>query len=167
MPRRKGSALTDASMDLRELSDAYVMRLHLPGRDIKLVEVSVTDGRILKITAPTSGKLGPYEQSVTLDGLAPDAKPEIEKRPEKNLVIIRISKTPPEKKPAAEGAALPTEELPASTDPWDIRMLEHMRRMGKEMDDMLHQYADEAPHHPSSQHWFDHSSCILERIVHA
>ena len=37
MPGRKGSALADASMDLREQSDCYVMRLHLPERDINLV----------------------------------------------------------------------------------------------------------------------------------
>lgn len=158
MPGRKGSAMADASMDLREQSDCYVLRLHLPERDIKLVEVSISDGRVLRITAPASGALGAYEQSVTLEGLVPDAKPEVEKRPDEGLVIVRISKTPSEKKPAPEAAAPPAKELPASTDPWDVRMLEHMRRMGREMDDMLHQQADEMSHRHGGPHWMDRSS---------
>lgn len=158
MPGRKGSALADASMDLREQSDSYVMRLHLPERDVKLVEASIADGRILKVTAPASGTLGAYEQSVTLEGLIPSAKPEIEKRPDEGLVIIRIAKTPTEKKPAPEAASPPAKELPASTDPWDVRMLEHMRRMGHEMDQMFDENTDQTSHHHGGRHWFDRSS---------
>jgi len=158
MPGRKGSVIADASMDLREQSDCYVMRLHFPERDIKLVEVSITDGRTLKVTAPPSDTLGAYEQSIALEGLIPSAKPEIEKRPDEGLVIIRISKTPSDKKPAPETAATPTKELPASTDPWDVRMLEHMRRMGHEMDEMFHENADKTTQHPSGMHWLDRSS---------
>lgn len=158
MPGRKGSALADASMDLREQNDSYVMRLHLPERDVKSVEASIIDGKVLRVTAPASGAMGAYEQSVTLEGLVADAKPEIEKQPDEGLVIIRISKTPSKKKPTPETTAPSTKELPASTDPWDVRMLEHMRRMGREMDDMLHEYADETPHHPGGRHWFDNRS---------
>ena len=158
MPGRKGSAMADASMDLREQNDCYVMRLHLPGRDIKLVEVNISDGRVLRVSAPASDKLGAYEQSVTLEGLNTDAKPEIEKRADQGLVIIRISKTPSVKKSAPEATAPPAKELPASTDPWDVRMLEHMRRMGREMDDMLHEQADDMPRGPGGPHWMDRSS---------
>lgn len=158
MPGSKSSTLADASMDLREQNDSYVMRLHLPERDVKSVEASIIDGKVLRVTAPASGAMGAYEQSVTLEGLVADAKPEIEKQPDEGLVIIRISKTPSEKKPTPEATAPSTKELPASTDPWDVRMLEHMRRMGREMDDMLHKYADETPHHPGDRHWFDSRS---------
>ena len=158
MPGRKGSALADASMDLREQSDSYVMRLHLPERDINLVEVGIADGRNLRVTAPASGTLSAYEQNITLEEVTPGAKPEVEKRPDSGLVIIRISKTPSEKKPTPEAATPPTKELPASTDPWDVRMLEHMRRMGREMDNMLHENADEKTQHPGDKHGIDQSS---------
>ena len=158
MPGRKGSALADASMDLREQSDSYVMRLHLPERDINLVEVSLADGRNLRVTAPASGTLSAYEQNITLEEVTPGAKPEVEKRPDSGLVIIRVSKTPSDKKPTPEAATPPTKELPASTDPWDVRMLEHMRRMGREMDNMLHENADEKTQHPGGKHGVDQSS---------
>ena len=158
MPGRKGSALADASMDLREQSDSYVMRLHLPERDINLVEVGIADGRNLRVTAPASGTLSAYEQNITLEEVTPGAKPEVEKRPDSGLVIIRISKTPSEKKPTPDAAAPPTKELPASTDPWDARMLEHMRRMGREMDNMLHDNTDETTQHPGGKHGIDQSS---------
>jgi len=158
MPGRKGSALADASMDLREQSDSYVMRLHLPERDINLVEVGIADGRNLRVTAPASGALSAYEQNITLEEVTPGAKPEVEKRPDSGLVIIRVSKTTSEKKPTPEAAAPPTKELPASTDPWDVRMLEHMRRMSREMDDMLHEKADETSRRPGGPHWLDRSS---------
>jgi HSP20 family molecular chaperone IbpA len=158
MPGSKGAELTDASMDLREQNDSYVMRLHLPERDIKSVEVNITDGRVLRVSAPASGAAGAYEQSVTLDMLVPGAKPEIEKRPDEGLVIIRIAKTPSEKKPTPEEATPSAKDLPESTDPWDVRMIEHMRRMGREMDDMFHEKADETPHRHDSRHWFDRRS---------
>jgi HSP20 family protein len=150
MPGRKGSAMADASMDLREQSDSYVMRLHLPERDINLVEVGIADGRNLRVTAPASGTLGAYEQNITLEEVTPGAKPEVEKRPNSGLVIIRISKTPSEKKPAPEANATPGKELPAATDPWDVRMLEHMKRMGRDMDNMID--------HTGAKHWLDRSS---------
>jgi len=158
MPGSKGSAAADASMDLREQNNSYVMRLHLPERDVKSVEASIIDGKVLRVTAPASGAMGGYEQSVVLEGLVADAKPEIERQPDAGLVIIRIAKTPSEKKPAPETATQPAQELPASTDPWDVRMLEHMRRMGREMDDMLHEKADEKLHHHGGKHWFGRSS---------
>lgn len=158
MPGRKGSALADASMDLREQSDSYIMRLHLPERDVKLVEANIIDGKILRVTAPASGTMGAYEQSVTLEGLVADAKPEIERQPDAGLVIVRIAKTPTEKKPAPEDATPPAKELPASTDPWDVRMLEHMRRMGHEMDQMFDENTDQTPHRHGGRHGFDRSS---------
>lgn len=158
MPGSKDSARADASMDLREQNDSYVMRLHLPERDIKSVEANITDGRVLRVTAPASGTTGAYEQSVTLDMLAAGAKPEIEKRPDENLVIIRIAKTPSEKKTTSEEATSSAKDLPESNDPWDVRMLEHMRRMGREMDEMFHDKADESTHLHDSRHWFDRGS---------
>ena len=158
MPGRKGWNMAEASMDLREQNDCYVMRLHLPERDIEQVTVDITDGRVLRVSAPASDKLGAYEQSVTLEGLASDAKAEIDRRQDKGLVIVRVSKTTTEKKPAPDAAAPPTKELPASNDPWDLRMLEHMRRMGREMDKMLHEQSDEISRGPSGPHWLGRSS---------
>ena len=158
MPGSKGAELADASMDLREQNDSYVMRLHLPERDIKSVEVNITDGRVLRVSAPASGAAGAYEQSVTLDMLVPGAKPEIEKRPDEGLVIIRIAKTPSEKKTTPEEATPPAKDLPESIDPWDMRMIEHMRRMSRKMDDMFHEKADETSHRHDSRHWFDRRS---------
>lgn len=153
-----GKPLADASMDLREQNDSYVLRLHFPDRDINLVEASITDGRNLRVTAPASGTLGAYEQNITLEDVTPGAKPEVEKRPDSGLVIIRISKTPSAKKPAPEANTTPGKELPAATDPWDVRMLEHMKRMSHEMDDMLHENADDMMEHPGAKHWLDRSS---------
>lgn len=158
LPGNKDSAQADASMDLREQNDSYVMRLHLPERDIKAVEVNITDGRVLRVSAPASDTVGAYEQSVTLDMLVAGAKPEIEKRPDENLVIIRIAKTPSAKKSAPEEATPPAKDLPESSDPWDVQMLEHMRRMGREMDDMFHEKADETSHRHNGRHWFDRRS---------
>lgn len=158
MPKRKGSATVGATMNLSDQGDCYVIRLHLPDRDIKLVEADIVDGRMLRVTSPASETLGAYEQSLTLESLTPDAKPEVEKRPDQGLVIIRISKTSSEKKPAPEASAPPVKELPESTDPWDLRMLEHMRRMGREMDKMFHEQADEMSRGPGGPHWLYRSS---------
>jgi HSP20 family molecular chaperone IbpA len=153
-----GKPLADASMDLREQSDSYVLRLHFPDRDINLVEVGIADGKNLRVTAPASGTLGAYEQNITLEDVTPGAKPEVEKRPDSGLVIIRIPKTPSDKKPAPKANTAPGKELPAATDPWDVRMLEHMKRMSHEMDDMLHENADDMMDHPGAKHWLDRSS---------
>lgn len=153
-----GKPLADASMDLREQSDSYVLRLHFPDRDINLVEVGIADGKNLRVTAPASGTLGAYEQNITLEDVTPGAKPEVEKRPDSGLVIIRVSKNPSEKKTAPEANTAPGKELPAATDPWDVRMLEHMKRMSQDMDDMLHEHADDMMDHPGTKHWLDRSS---------
>ena len=153
-----GKPLADASMDLREQSDTYVLRLHFPDRDIDLVEVGIADGRNLRVTAPASGTLGAYEQNITLEEVTPGAKPEVEKRPDSGLVIIRISKTPSAKKTAPEANTTPSKELPGATDPWDVRMLEHMKRMSQDMDDMLHENADDMMDHPNTKRWIDRSS---------
>ena len=158
MLKRKGVSMAGASMDLRDQGDCYVMRLHLPERDIQLVEATIIDGRILRVTSPDSDALGAYEQSVTLEGLVAEAKPEIEKQPDRKLVIIRIAKNPADKKSSPESNAVPPRELPESTDPWDLRMLEHMRRMGREMDKMFHEQADEMSRGTRGPHWMDHSS---------
>ena len=153
-----GKPLADASMDLREQSDSYVLRLHFPDRDINLVEAGLSDGRNLHVTAPASGTLGAYEQNIILEEVAPGAKPELEKQPDSGLVIIRVSKTPSDKKPAPEANSMPGKELPAASDPWDVRMIEHMKRMGQDMDDMLHENADDMMDHPNAKHWLDRSS---------
>lgn len=160
MHGRKGAGkpIADASMDLREQSDAYVLRLHLPERDIARIEASVTDGRTLRVLAPATDTLGAYEQSITLEGLVRDAKPEIEKRPGSGMIIIRVAKEPSEKKLAPEASNAPVKSLPEPSDPWDVKMLEHMKRMGREMDDMLHNMADETPHGSGMTHRFDKSS---------
>ena len=62
------------SVDLREKNDSYILRMHLPDRDLDQVEVTLENNN-LSITAPAEGKAARYQQTLVLSGLAADAKP--------------------------------------------------------------------------------------------
>jgi HSP20 family molecular chaperone IbpA len=72
---KAGHLLGNASVDLREQENDYIIRASLPGRTLDKVEVTL-DGDTLEIAAPAEGKLGSYRQSITLGGVKPHTKPE-------------------------------------------------------------------------------------------
>lgn len=127
---RRGASLTKASIDLREQPDCYSVRVNLPGRNLANVEVTMT-GTTVHIVAPAEGKAGRYEQSVRLERVAADAKPVVERRPGRGLLVVTIPKAAG---PAEPGPALshPTPSI-AATDPWDRDVLERMQQMQREM----------------------------------
>ena len=68
------SPAASASVDLREQSDSYLVRLSLPGRAIDKVDVEL-DGNLLRIDAPAEGQASSYRQSITLPGAADGTAP--------------------------------------------------------------------------------------------
>ncbi len=128
---KRGSSLTKASIDLREQPDCYSVRVNLPGRNLDHVEVTMT-GETVHIVAPKEGKAGRYEQSIGLEQVAADAKPVIERRPGKGLLVVTIPKAA---KLAESGPALfPPPPTLADSDPRDRDVLEKMQQMQREMD---------------------------------
>lgn len=114
------------SVDLREKNDNYVLRMHLPDRDLDQVEVTLEDNS-LTITAPAEGKAARYQQTLSLTGLAAEAKPAIERRKKDNLVIVTV----PKAAAPAEAKEKPTAESPMES--WDRDVLDRMGRMHQEM----------------------------------
>lgn len=116
------------SVDLREKNDSYILRMHLPDRDLDQVEVTLENNN-LSITAPAEGKAARYQQTLVLSGLAADAKPVIERRKKDNLMIVTIPKaaTAP-----GENKEKPTAE--STMESWDRDVLDRMGRMHHEMD---------------------------------
>ena len=74
-------SIATVSVDLREKNDSYILRMHLPDRDLEKVEVTL-ENNSLSIIAPAEGKAARYQQTLVLTGLAADAKPVIERQKE-------------------------------------------------------------------------------------
>ncbi|MEY3896128.1 MAG: hypothetical protein RLZZ214_1648 [Verrucomicrobiota bacterium] len=115
------------SVDLREKSDSYILRVHLPDRNVDQVEVTL-ENNSLSIMAPAEGKAALYQQTLTLTGLAAGAKPVIERRKADNLMIVTIPKAAAA---PAEDKEPPTAESPVES--WDRDVLDRMDRMHQEM----------------------------------
>jgi HSP20 family molecular chaperone IbpA len=153
--RRSMNPASSASVDLREQNDGYMLRLYLPGRDVEKMEVTLADGKRLHIMAPAGHKAGLYEQSITLEGLAADAKPRVERNQKQHLVIIHIPKAASTVKPVPETGKAPPEALPPPIDRRDIDLLERMDRMRREMDRIFRDNFDELGGLPDVGELFD------------
>ena len=152
---RSGNTVSTASVDVREQNDSYVIRIHLPGRDIEKLEVVLKDGGQLGIVAPASAKTGRYAQTITLEGVTSDAKPQVEKMPKEHLVIIRIAKIPAAAEPAPKAEPPAPEKLAPSIDRWDRDVLEHMERMRREMDSIFSEGFKQLGDLPEIKGFFD------------
>jgi HSP20 family molecular chaperone IbpA len=144
------ASVSTASVDLREQPESYTLRLNLPERDLNKVEVAL-EADTLKITAPAEGKAARYEQAITLAGIAPDAKPQIERRQKDNLIVVTVPKASERLAPAP----LPTPCTFPMLDSWDRDVLGEMRRMQREMDRIFDEAFSEFRAEPQFREFFD------------
>lgn len=152
---RSENTVSTASVDVREQNDSYVIRIHLPGRDVEKLEVVLKDGGQLGIVAPAGAKTGRYAQTITLEGVTSDAKPHVEKMPKEHLVIIRIAKKPAAAEPAPKAEPTAPDKLAPSIDRWDRDVLEHMDRMRREMDSIFREGFSQLGDLPEIKGFFD------------
>lgn len=152
---RARNSLSTASVDVRERHDGYSVRIHLPGRDLAKVEVAFAEGKALRITAPADGKAGRYEQTILLDGIAPGAKPRIERKPNDHLIVVELPKPPAAAEAPPTGESPPPPDLLPATDPWDRQILERMEQMRHEMDRMFEQAFEDMEDMPDPKDFFD------------
>jgi HSP20 family molecular chaperone IbpA len=128
-----GQRLTGSvSVDLREQNDAYTLRLSLPGRDLKKVEVDLNH-HALRVLAPADGKARRYEQSIVLDNVPNGAKPRIERNQEDNLIVVTVPKVIIPLRPNDS----PQNEPPAALSDQEHDTMEKMSRMRREMDQIF------------------------------
>lgn len=152
---RSKFSVSTASVDLREQNDGFTIRVNLPGHDVEKTEVTLMNGNTLRILAPAGEKSGRYEQTLVLDGLAAEAKPHVEKRPQDHLIVIHLPKSATAAKPEPKTPEMPPETLPLPSDGWDRAMLERMERMHREMDEMFHHAFEDMPDLPGELDFFD------------
>jgi HSP20 family molecular chaperone IbpA len=143
------STVTAASVDLREQRDSYILRLHLPNRDLEKVQIDLS-GDTLRIVAPPEGKAARYEQYIHLDNLTAGITPQIERKSNDNLIVVTIPKS------SAQAATTPSASPPASRwDDWDRDVLEQMNRLRQEMDRIFGQAFSEFRNRPEFKEFFD------------
>jgi HSP20 family molecular chaperone IbpA len=144
------SSLATASVDLREQEDSYVVRMNLPDRNLDKVQISL-DQNILKIEAPADGKAASYQQAITLSGIAPEAKPQIERKAKDNLIVVTVPK-------AAAGnpsTQAPVVVRPSVQDPWDQDVMRQMWLMQRQMDRIFNEAFAEFHSMPDFQRYFN------------
>ncbi len=77
-----------ASIDVREQSDHYTVRVHLPDRDLSKVKVTM-DGHTLKIAGE-----GGYEQSIVLRNAASVALPHVQRLGQTLVITVPLGTDP-------------------------------------------------------------------------
>jgi len=145
-----GSSLATASVDLREQEDSYVVRMNLPDRNLDKVQIGLDQG-ILTIDAPADGKTASYRQAITLSGIAPDAKPQIERKTADNLIVVTVPKAAAGK-PSSQA---PVVLLPTVLDPWDQDVMRQMWLMQRQMDRVFDEAFAEFRSIPDFQGYFN------------
>ena len=126
----------ETTASLIEEEENYIVRLNLPGRTLQTVHVSL-EGDRLHVEAPPEGKLGRYEQDLTLDAAASDRNPHIDRREWEKTIVVVIPKS-----------SDPTRLIPQSTagnihpgpDPFDEltrAMSQQMARLQQQMTRMM------------------------------
>lgn len=147
-----GKSAGGASMDLREQSDSYTLRLSLPDRDLDKVEIAL-DGKTLCIKAPEEGTAGRYEQSILLADLPRNASLQIDRRQKDGMIVVTVPKSSPardgEKSPSVGGHLF--EPFPD----WDRSVMERLERMRQEMDRIFKDSFDEFKLMPEHKSFFD------------
>jgi HSP20 family protein len=120
-----------ASLDLREDSEHYTVRLNLPDRDLQKVDIKMEGGK-LHIAAPAGVKAGKYAQTITLAGADPAAPPKIERKPHDNMIVVTV----PKSSTVASNKSTPAIPDPSLTplSDWDRGIFERMDKMRREMD---------------------------------
>jgi HSP20 family protein len=147
------SPAASASVDLREQSDSYLVRLSLPGRAIDKVDVEL-DGNLLRIDAPAEGQASRYRQSITLPGAA-DGTPEIERKPGEGVIVVKVAKTTAKGDAPGLSKELRTPFLPLLDQERD--MLERIDRMQREMDSIFKRGFEEFRLMPAHRGFFNKS----------
>ncbi len=122
----KGKSGATASVDLREDTDRYTLRLNLPDRDLEKVEIKL-EGDTLRIVAPEGNKAGRYEQSIALALVDEKAEPKIERRHTDQMIVVTL-----QKRSAVAGAkpslTLPDPSLLPLSD-WDREIFARMEEV--------------------------------------
>lgn len=144
------SSLATASVDLREQEDSYVVRMNLPDRNLDKVQIRL-DQNILTIEAPADGKAASYQQAITLSGIAPDAKPQIERKAKDNLIVVTVPKIAA----AKSSSQAPMAVLPSVVDPWDQDVMRQMWLMQRQMDRIFNEAFAEFHSTPTFQGYFN------------
>jgi HSP20 family molecular chaperone IbpA len=148
----KEKSVATAAVDLREDKDRYTLRLNLPDRDLKKVEI-VLEGDTLRIVAPAGEKAGRYEQTLALAGVVAGAEPKIERKPQDSMIVVTV----PKSGTSAEGKSASTPPDPALVpfSGWDREILGRMEKMRREMDRAFDDAFREFRSEPEHQGFFD------------
>ena len=137
-----GQSAFAASVDLREQKDTYVARVYIPNGDTSKVNATIKNGALHVTMQGTKAKNGTrtlenYEQIITLPEPVRADRMQIQRK--KNMVVITVPKSV-----AAVAAASPipspsatVSSSPASIADWDERMLDDMKRMQAQMDQVF------------------------------
>ena len=128
--KQKGKGAPTASADVREQPDSYIVRLSLPDRNLSKVQVKL-EGNTLRIVAPAEGKAGRYEQMVELNGIASDAKPQIDSRQNEGVMVVTVPKTESGLAKGASPGSSGSWTSPFSD--WDHDVVGRMEQMQEEM----------------------------------
>lgn len=152
---RGGNSVSTASVDLREQNDGYTIRLHLPGRDVAKVKVTLVEGNKLQIVAPAGERAGRYEQTIVLGDLSSDASPMIETNQKENLITVHVAKAAAAATPAPKTESSTPERLVPPVDRWDRDLLDRMDRMRREMDQIFQDGFDRLGDLPEFKNLFD------------
>jgi len=145
------TTVSAASVDLREQKEAYTVRLNLPNHDLAKVVVTL-DGDTLHIVAPAENKISRYEQTVTLSGVAPDAKPKIDRMDKDGIIVVTVPKgtaiaeTPPLTVPG---------NTPTPLTDWDRDFIRRMDKMRQDMDRIFNDSFAEFRLSPEHKGYFD------------
>lgn len=150
-----GHSLSTASVDAREQNGRYIIRIHLPGRNVEKVQVALKGGNQLRIHAPGNDKSGVREQVLVFGDLAGDAEPEIVRRSGAERITVSLAREPAAAVAAPESRRTPPEPLPVPPDRWDREILERMERMRREMDEMFHESVKDFGDVPGFKDLFD------------
>jgi HSP20 family protein len=146
----KSSSVSTASLDLREQKDSYTVRLNLPDRDLEKVTITLSGGA-LHIAAPAEDKVGRYEQTLKLDGVASDAEPKIERKQKDAMIVVTVPKSDVV---ANSNLTIPDPSLLPLGD-WDRDFLARMDRMRREMDRVFKDAFDDFKLAPEHKGFFD------------
>jgi len=148
----QGKSVSTASLDLREDTDQYTVRLNLPDRDLERVAIKL-EGDTLRVVAPPAGNAGRYEQSVTLAGVASDAIPKIERKPKDSMIVVTVPKSATVAGKERSIMSPDPSLLPLSD--WDRDVFKRMEEMRREMDRTFDEAFGEFRAAPEHKGFFD------------
>jgi HSP20 family protein len=147
---KDGRSGNSASVDLREQSDGYVIRLNLPGRTLDNVKIELANN-VLHIDAPAENHAGRYEQSVTLAD-ADGSKLNVDRKAGENLIVVKVPKiTAPADSSSSAESRVPF--LPLLD--FEKDMLGRMERMQRDMDRIFEDQVKEFRLNPAHKNFFD------------